>query len=268
MRRPRVAAQRERIDAARARYERSWAGHISQELKELDFVNWITVLGASLLWSAVPLIILLSSFANERIDDDISRHIGLSHEGARIVHSLFRGSPSHQLEPILTGFLFSCAGVIATVSSLQHVYERIFGLAHRGWRDLPRWILWTALVITALAIEATINQGVRHATGPLLPDLMTLVVSTLFFWWTMHFLLAGRTSWHRLARPAISTGALWFGFGLFSSLYFSPLIVSDSRTYGAIGVVFTLLTWFFLMGAVLVLGAVLGAAWQARAEGR
>jgi hypothetical protein len=33
-----------------------------------------------------------------------------------------------------------------------------------------------------------------------------------------------------------------------------------------IGVVFTLLTWFFLIGAVLVLGAVLGAAWQANAE--
>lgn len=260
--------RRRRVTAARTRVESSWAGHIAQQLKDLDFVNWITVLGASLLWSAVPLIILLSSFADQRIDDDISRHIGLSHEGAGIVRSLFRGTPSHAVEPIVTGFLFSFAGVIATVSSLQHVYERVFGHEHRGWRDLPRWILWTSVVIVLLAIESTINARVRDTTGPSLPDLITLATSTLFFWWTMHFLLAGRTSWRRLARPAIATGVLWTGFGLFSSLYFSPLIVSDSHTYGTIGVVFTLLTWFFLIGGVLVLGTVVGAAWQERAETR
>jgi membrane protein len=70
----------------------------------------------------------------------------------------------------------------------------------------------------------------------------------------MHFLLVGRTSWRCLVRPAITTAVLWAGFGLLSSLYFTPLIVSDSRTYGTIGVVFTLLTWFFLIGAILVLG--------------
>jgi uncharacterized BrkB/YihY/UPF0761 family membrane protein len=31
-------------------------------------------------------------------------------------------------------------------------------------------------------------------------------------------------------------------------------------------VVFSLLTWFFLIGGIVVLGAVLGAAWQAHAE--
>jgi hypothetical protein len=115
--------------------------------------------GAALLWSALPLIILLSSLANERIDDDLSRHIGLNGQGAHIVHSLFRGTPAHAVEPILT-------------------------------------------------------------------------------------------------------------FALFSSVYFSPILISDSRTYGTIGVVFTLLTWFFLIGGVVVLGAVLGATWQAHSDGR
>src|SRR4051794_13874979 len=263
-----AVAARQRLSAARDRYERSWAGEVGQQLKGLDFVNWITMIGASLLWSAVPLLILLSSFADQRVDDDISRHIGLSDHGARIVESLFRGHPSHGLEPLLTGLLFSLAGVIATVSSLQLVYERIFGHDHRGWRDLPRWLLWTAVVITLLAVEATVNNRVRHATGAVLPDLITAAVSTMFFWWTMHFLLSGRTPWRRLFRPAITTGVLWAGFGLFSSVYFSPLIVSDSRLYGTIGVVFSLLTWFFLIGAVLVLGAVVGAVWQAHAEAR
>jgi membrane protein len=261
------SAVRERITAARTRYAASWAGEVGRELKALDFVNWITMFGAALLWSALPLIILLSSLADERIDDDISRHIGLNGQGAQIVHSLFRGTPAHGVEPILTGFFFSFTGVVAAVSSLQLIYERIFGQQPRGWRNLPRGIAWTFVLLALLVLDGVINGPVERDGGPVVLDLLGLVVSTLFFWWTLHHLLAGRVPWRRLVRPAVTSDALWFGFGLFSSVYFSPILISDSHTYGTIGVVFTLLTWFFLIGGVVVLGAVLGAAWQAHRDG-
>jgi membrane protein len=255
-----------RVGAARLRWESSWAGHVAAQLKELDFANWITMFGAALLWSAVPLLILLSSFANETIDDDLSHHIGLNNEGANIVHTLFRGTPAHGIEPILTGFLFSFAGVVAVVNSLQLMYERIFALEPRGWRNWWRWVAWIAVLIALLFFEGEIRGPVMDATGVVVNDAIGVVASGLFFWWTMHFLLCGRVSWRSLVRPAVSSCAVWFAFALFSTVYFSPLLISDSHTYGTIGVVFTLLTWFFLIGAVVVLGAVLGVAWQARAE--
>src|SRR3954453_9741508 len=134
---PQRDRSRARIAAVRARYQASWAGELGRELKPLDFVNWITVFGAALLWSALPLIILLSSLANERIDDDLSRHIGLNSEGAQIVRTLFRGTPAHGVEPILTGFVFCFAGVVAVVSSLQLIYERIFGQEPRDGATCP-----------------------------------------------------------------------------------------------------------------------------------
>jgi membrane protein len=240
---------------------------VGRRLRALDVVNWVTMFGASLLWSALPLIILLSSLADERIDDDLSRHIGLNAQGARIVRTLFRGTPAQDLVAILSGFVFSFAGVIAVVGSLQEMYERIFGLDRLGWwRSLPRWLAWTAALLVLLAADAIANQAARHAAGVAAADLIGLVVTTLFFWWTLHFLLSGRVPWRRLVRPAVTSGALWLAFGLFSSVYFSPILVSDSHTYGTIGVVFSLLTWFFLIGAMIVLGGVLGAAWQAHAE--
>jgi membrane protein len=250
----------------RARYQASWAAELGRELKALDFVNWITVFGASLLWSALPLIILLSSLANERIDDDLSRHIGLDSDGAQIVRTLFRGTPAHGVEPILTGFLFCFSGVVAVVSSLQLIYERIFGQRPRGWRNLPRGIAWIGALLALLTFDGVINRPVRHDAGPAALDLLGLVTTTFFFWWTLHFLLSGRVPWRRLVRPAVMSGVLWLAFGLFSSVYFSPIVISDSHTYGTIGVVFSLLTWFFLIGATVVLSAVLGAAWQAHAE--
>jgi membrane protein len=254
------------VIAARSRYKASWAGEIGRELKALDFVNWITVFGASLLWSALPLIILLSSFADERIDDDLSRHIGLNSDGAHIVRTLFRGTPAQGVEPILTGFLFTVGGVVAVVSSLQFIYERIFGQAPRGWRNLPRGIVWLVTLLALLALDGVINGPIRHKADHAVLDLVSLVSTTLFFWWTLHYLLAGRVPWRRLFRPALTSGVLWVGFGLFSSVYFSSLLISDSHTYGTIGVVFTLITWFFLIGGIIVLGAVFGAAWQAHAE--
>jgi membrane protein len=49
--------------------------------------------------------------------------------------------------------------------------------------------------------------------------------------------------------------------------YFSSTIISDSRTYGAIGAVFSILTWFIAIGAVIILGAVTGVVWEDRRAG-
>src|SRR3954447_21597863 len=186
---PQRDRSRARIAAVRARYQASWAGELGRELRTLDFVNWITVFGAALLWSALPLIILLSSLADERIDDDLSRHIGLNSEGAHIVRTLFRGTPAHGVEPILTGFLFCFTGVVAVVSSLQLIYERVFGQEPRGWRNLPRGIVWTLVLLALLVVEGVINRPVKHDAGVAVLDLVGVVTTTLFFWWTLHFLL-------------------------------------------------------------------------------
>jgi len=69
-----------------------------------------------------------------------------------------------------------------------------------------------------------------------------------------------------LRAAALTTALMWIGLGVFASFYFSSTIVSDSKTYGAIGVVFTLVTWFIAMGAVLTLGAVVGVLWEKRRE--
>src|SRR5947208_492944 len=179
---------RRRLVAVRKRYEASWPGELGRQLKALDFVNWITIFGAALLWSALPLIILLSSLADTRIDDDLSRHIGLNSHGAHIVETLFRGTPAHGVEAILTGFVFCFSGVVAVVSSLQLIYERIFGQQPRGWRNLPRGILWIVALLALLAFDGITNRP-EHDAGSVVLDLVGLVTTTLFLWWTLHFLL-------------------------------------------------------------------------------
>ena len=233
-------------------------------LKALDLVNWTTVFGAELLWSVLPLLILLSSLANERVDDDVSRHIGVNAEGAHIVRGLFRNSPTLSLVPILTGLIFAIAGTIAVAGSLQVLYERAFDIAQRKWRDIPRAVAWLVVLLGALVAEGIVSRPVRTTTGAVVELLVRFVAALIFFWWTMHFLLAGWAPWRVLIRPALVTALLWIALALFSSISLSSSIVSDSKLYGTIGVVFTLLTWFILIATVVVLGAALGAVWQHR----
>jgi membrane protein len=80
----------------------------------------------------------------------------------------------------------------------------------------------------------------------------------------MHFLLAGRVRWRTLLPSALITGVLYGGLGLFSKFYFSDTIISDSKTYGTIGAIFGIMTWFIAIGAVIILGAVAGAVWEER----
>ena len=148
----------------------------------------------------LPLIILLSSIASERIDDDLSRHIGLNGRGAHIIQGLFRKSPSHSAGPIILGLIIAFAGTVTVARSLQVVYERVFDQDGRGWRDLLRFLVWVCVLLGFLIAEGSVDNPLRSAVGPVVRGLVSLMGVTIFFWWTMHFLLAGRVRWRYLLR--------------------------------------------------------------------
>jgi membrane protein len=214
--------------------------------------------------AVLPLLLLLSALAETRIDDDLSRHIGLDRTGAHIIEGLFRKRPAHSAGSVVLGLIVAFAGTMGLVGSLQIIYERIFHQEHRGWRDLPRFVVWI-VVLVGLAIAASAyDYPLRRDAGPVVRGLVSFVLITLFLWWTMHYLLAGRVPWRQLIRPAFVTALMWFGLALFSSLYLSSALISEDRLYGTIGAIFILLTWFIAVGAIIVLGAACGAVWQER----
>jgi membrane protein len=262
-----LATKRNRAQGWRARYEGSFTQDFIKGLGATDFGDRILIFGASMLLSVLPLIIVLSAYANHRIDDDIATHLGLSTQGDRVVESLFTVSNTASFNlSILVGLLLSFAGTIAVARSVEMIYERAFQRPPlpraQGWARCTVWVVF----VSAVAIgDATIGKTLRDGpAGPVVIGLVEAVGFTLFFWWSIHFLLAGRASWREVRPAAVATALFWIGLGVFAAFYFSSTIVDDSKTYGTIGVTFTLVTWFIAMGAVLTLGAVVGAVWARR----
>jgi membrane protein len=221
--------------------------------------------GGGLLISVLPFLILLSAFASTRIDDELSMRLGLDRRAAEIMTHLFTSAPASLDAATVTSLLFVTIGTISVAGSLQQIYEKAFHQDHRGKRGLYRLLVWVAALCLAVAVETLVGRPVRDlADGTLLILAFTFAGTTVFFWWTMHFLLAGRVRWRRLLPSAIATGLFIVGLGVFSKFYFSATIVSDSKTYGAAGAIFSIMTWFIAIGAVIILGAVAGVAWADR----
>ena len=262
---PSRKAQPRGLAAARTRFDGSMAQSFFRKLKALDFSSQAMLFGPGLLVSVLPFLILLSAFASQRIDDDLALRMGLDPRASRIVEHLFRSSPARLNPGTVTGLLFVAAGTLAVAGSLQQIYEKVFSQDHRGMRDAYRLPIWVAALCAVAACQSLIGRPVRNVTGGTwLAAAVTFAVMTLFVWWTMHFLLAGRVPWRRLLPSAVATGVCFAGLGVFSKFYFSATIIADNKTYGVIGAIFTIMTWLIAIGAVIILGAVAGAVWADR----
>ena len=244
---------------------RTLARDLVRQVKTLDVADQAVLFGAGLLVSLLPFLILLSAFASQRVDDDIALRLGLDHRAAKIVSHLFTPSAASLNAATVTSVIFVVAGMLTVASSLQQTYEKVFQQEHRGTRDVLRWLTWVAALCGIVAFESVVARPVRNvAGGSGLVELVTFAIFMPFFWWTIHFLLRGRVGWRRLLPSAIATGVGFVALGVFSKFYFSSSIISDDQTYGAIGAVFSLMTWLIGIGVVIMLGAAAGAVWEQR----
>jgi membrane protein len=254
----------------RQRYEGSAVQELARALNAVEFGDRIILFGAALLLSVLPLIILLSALASQRVDDDIARHLGLGRQGTRILEGLFR-TPSVTFNlGVFVSLALSFAGTIAVARSVHVIYERSFERSHaRGTGNLLRCFVWVAVLAGLIVLDAGISGSLRNQpAGAVILGLVDFVLVALFFCWSIYFLLAGRETWGRVVPSAVATAVFWMGLGVFASFYLSSTLVSDSRLYGEIGVVFTLVTWFIAMGAVVTLGAVTGVVWRKKRSRR
>jgi membrane protein len=244
----------------RARFEASALGDLARALGAVDFGNRILLFGANMLLSVLPLIVLLSAIASHRVDVDLSRHLGLSQRGAAIVAGLFRKAPLAFSIGVLLSLVLSAAGTLGVARSVQTTYESAFATTRAsGWRNLLRCVVWAAVTGGLLIADGAVSHPLDRAADPVVVGIVDFIVLAVFFAWSARFLLRNEATWWTAGLVGVSTALCWMGLGVFAALYFSSSLVSDSGTYGTIGVVFTLLAWFIAMGAVIALGAVLGA---------
>ncbi len=246
------------------RYSGSSAEHLWNRLNAMDFINKGMLFAAILLLCFFPFLIIINALAGRSAVTGLTRHLGLNQQAALDVSHLFASSTSTSSAVTGTAYVFFVLGGIAAATAVQDLYERAFDLEARGMKDILRRILWLGVVVGGAFVAGWAGPWLSKSGGPVLLGLIGLVVLTLFWWFTMWFLLARRISWPDLLPSAIATGIFWIGMEVVFSFIFSNIVISDDKKYGSIGVVFALMSWLIAIGVVIILGAVAGVVWRER----
>jgi membrane protein len=230
----------------------------------MDFINRGMLFAATLLLCFFPFLIVANALAGQSAVNGLARHLGLNKEAAGDVSRLFTSASSTSNSITGTSWLFFVLGGIAAATAIQELYEAAFERDRRGMKDMPRRLVWLAVLVGCSALAGWAGPGLHEAAGPVLLGLVGLVVLTAFWWFTMWFLLAGRIPWRELLPAAIATAVCWLGMEVVFSFTFSSTVISDNKKYGTIGVVFALMSWLIAIGVVIILGAVVGVVWRER----
>jgi membrane protein len=251
-------------EVAKGKYAGSSAEHLWRRLDSVDFINRGILFAATLLLCFFPFLIVASALADRSVASGLARRLGLNQQAATDVGHLFTSSAATSSAVTGTAWVFFILGGIAAGAAIQGLYERAFELDRRGARDMPRRLVWLAVLVGWSVLAGWAGPHLSGAVGPVLLAVIGLVVLTGFWWFTMWFLLAGRVPWKTLFPAAIATAVFWVGMEAVFSVIFSATVISDDKKYGPIGVVFALMSWLIAIGVVIILGAVTGIVWQER----
>ncbi len=251
-------------EAVDHRYRGTSAEHVWNRLNAMDFINRGMLFAGMLLLCFFPFIIVVNALTGRGTVSGLVRRLGLNHQAATDVGHVFASTSATSSQVTGASYVFFILGGVAAATAVQGLYENAYEVGSRGMKDFVRRLAWLAILIGASFLAGWSGPSLRRAGGPVLLGALGFVGTTLFFWFTMWFLLAGRVHWRDLVPAAVATGVFWVGMEAVFSLIFSNEIISDDKKYGPVGVVFALMSWFIAIGVVIILGAVVGMVWRER----
>jgi uncharacterized BrkB/YihY/UPF0761 family membrane protein len=215
---------------------------------------------ASLAFTAIiPLGIVMSGVLSDHdVGAQLVDRYGLEGHGATAVRELFDRS-----DDIASGFsLFSAFLLIVTILSfsraVQRLFERAWELEPLSLRNTKNGLVW----VIGLIVYSTVTGFVRSAYDNGVMELVTiallLVAGLAFVVFTGVSLTNRRVTRQQLMPIAVLVVALGAIFAIGGDIYVPRLFNSYADRYGAVGAVFAMISWLFVLMIALVAAVAVG----------
>ncbi|WP_406263653.1 YihY/virulence factor BrkB family protein [Streptomyces sp. NBC_00191] len=224
-----------------------------------DLELWSRALGFAALGllTLVPLLIIVSAADPEHgrgFAQWLGAGLGVSTASRAEVEQLF--TPPGQALRTTTAFGIAALAVfgLSFGAAVQTGYEKVWDLPPARWWARWRHVVWLGVLTGYLFVSATTTLRREPLAGGAVASLSAL----LLLWWSQRLLLGGRIRWRALFPGAIATVIGLLGLRVFSRLVFSPLIASNTITYGPVGTVLVIQSWLVGVGVVIFGGALVG----------
>lgn len=229
--------------------------------REMELMHRAMGFAALGFLTLVPLLIVVAAAdpaSGQGFARWLSEALGVAETSQEEVERLF-GLPGQALQRT-TAFGLAALTVFGLTfgSAVQTGYEKVWDLPTARWHTMWRHVVWLALLIFSLVVFVNVPVTGDAAWRTLLGAVGDLIGTFLFFWISQRLLLGGRVRWRALVPGAVATALCMLGLRVFSQLVFSPLIASNTVTYGPFGTVLVIQSWLVGVGFVVYGGALVG----------
>lgn len=247
------------------------------QLLRVNLLDNGTRIAAQVFLCAVPALFVFSAFAPAAVRAELitslRNEFGLRGESLAQVQEVLQASDTATRETFgAVGAVVTLLSATACSRALQRVCERSWRLPRAGLRvSVWRWLVWLLAWLVLLLVQGALYSG--FGVGPVLGLPLTLLVTTVAWWWTQHLLLGGRVPWRPLLPGAVLCAVSVVVLSWTARLYLPRALDRSVSQFGPYGPVFIALSWLIVVGAAvtgsIALGYVLaGEEWVSGALSR
>ena len=129
-------------------------------------------------------------------------------------------------------------------------------------------LAFTGVALGFIASMAAVRWFRAEAATPGLIATLALIVVPFALWLAMSQRLPHRdVGWRELVPGALVVAAGVQALHLFTALFLGPKLTNATELYGALGIATTILFWFYLVGRLVLAGAMLNASLDEQRSG-
>jgi membrane protein len=260
-----------RIAAGRAWWQSSLGGHGYRRVRELDLDTHALALCAQQVLCTAPLVVAVSAVLQRLTGKGagyfMTRFFGLYGDSADDVTRLFRRTaPTISTFTLVVAMITALVFTTSVASVQQRAFELIWTLPRTiSIRSYFRQLVWAVMLgVYSLGMLGLGRLGRildQHIGRPGLTCIAIVqgVVTFLYYWWSQHWLLAGRVTWRALLRGALCVGVGTTVLFRLTRVIMPGQISWQVHAYGLIGGVFVLSVWLMILSVVIFGGVLIGA---------
>jgi membrane protein len=255
---------RARLAAIRRWVEDTVLWRIWERLLENEFVDRSVALGAKAFISFFPLVIVISTFvgshARHSIITTVASRFGLSGPSFTTVKEAFKSSDHIRRATGIVGLVFLIFYATSFTTALQRVFLK-------AWRRPPnkkaanrlRGPAWLGAIVAFAAILGGLRSVLSGGPGTIAFFVLSIAGSIGLWWATAWLMLNGEVRWRALLATGVVTGVGLSLFAASATVWMPNSVAKNSDQFGFFGVALALVTWFTGAGAVILIGACIGA---------
>ena len=219
-------------------------------------------LASSALTALAPLAVLtgvvLARISSYDVASRIIDRYGLTGGGADAVRQLFSSSADTSASVGVVGALFLVISTLSFTRAAQRLFEQAWELKPLSVRNTVNGLRWILGLAAYLMVGGWIQAALGDGRLGLWAALCEAPLTSAFLVWSGRVLSARRIAWRDLLPFGLIAAALSAVYSVGATVYLPHLFNTYATRYGALGVVFAMISALFGAMLVLVGSAALG----------